>query len=101
MKITPFKKWTVRQRLLLISAIVLLVFILPVFGSILSLWHNKSELRRLTKRRDQLDARYEQLLAEKKRLETQDPAYMEQLARTQYNMVKPGEIEYRFTNDEH
>ena len=101
MKTTPFKKWTVQRRILVIGVLILLVVILPVFSSILSLWHNKSELRRLTKKRDQLDARYEQLLAEKKRLETQDPAYMEQLARTQYNMVKPGEIEYRFTNDSH
>jgi cell division protein FtsB len=99
LKLTPFKKWTIRQRILGISALVLMLVILPVFGSILSLWHNKSELRRLTKRRNQLDARYEQLLAEKKRLEDQDPAYMEQLARVRYNMVKPGEIEYRFTND--
>ena len=96
MRITPIKKWPLRQRILLISAIVLLVFVLPIFGSILSLWHNKSELRRLTRKREQLDAKYEQLLAEKKRLESQEPAYMEMLARTQYNMVKPGEIEYRF-----
>lgn len=96
MRVTPIKKWPLRQRILFFSAVVLIVFVLPVLSSVLSLWHNKSELRRLTRKRDQLDARYEQLLAEKERLEKQDPAYMEMLARTQYNMVKPGEIEYRF-----
>ena len=38
----------------------------------------------------------EELLAKMKLLEKQDPAYIEELARTQYNMVKPGEIEFRF-----
>ena len=97
MKIPPFRKWTVHQRILFTGAVLLVVFVLPIFSSILSLWHNKAELRRLTRKRDQLDARYEQLLAEKKRLEEQDPAYMEKLARTQYHMIKPGEIEYRFS----
>lgn len=100
MRITPIKKWPLRQRILFFSAVVLVVFILPILSSVLSLWHNKSELRRLTRKREQLDAKYAQLLTEKERLENQDPAYMEMLARTQYNMVKPGEIEYRFsTND--
>ena len=33
------------------------------------------------------------------KLEQKDPVYLEHLARTQYNMVKPGEVEFRFENE--
>ena len=70
-------------------------------GSLYNLFHNKWELHRLTKKRNRLDAQYEELLKEKKLLEDKDPRYMETLARTRYNMVKPGEIEFRFKHDKH
>lgn len=53
-------------------------------------------MRKLARQRVQLDNQHEELLAKMKLLEKQDPAYIEELARTQYNMVKPGEIEFRF-----
>ncbi|MBQ8033078.1 MAG: septum formation initiator family protein [Elusimicrobiaceae bacterium] len=93
------KKLSAKQKFILISAIVLGVAVFLLGGSILNLAHNKLELYRLAKKRTQLDAQYEQLLAEKKLLEEQDPKYMEMLARTRYNMVKPGEIEIRLPHD--
>lgn len=93
------KKLSAKQKFILISAIVLGVAVLLLGGSILNLAHNKLELHRLAKKRTQLDAQYEQLLAEKKLLEEQDPKYMETLARTRYHMVKPGEIEIRLPHD--
>ena len=69
-------------------------------GSLFNWLHNQLELRRLTKQRNRLDAQYEELLATKQLLLDKDPLYMETLARVQYHMVKPGEIEYRFTNDD-
>lgn len=65
-------------------------------SSFLSLVHNKLEMRKLARQRVQLDNQHEELLAKMKLLGKQDPAYIEELARTQYNMVKPGEIEFRF-----
>lgn len=94
------KKLSAKQKIAVISALVILLVVAPAFGSIYNLVHNKLEVRRLTKKRAFLDKQYEELLAEKKRLEEQDPAYMELLARTRYHMVKPGEIEFRFKIDD-
>ena len=69
-------------------------------GSLLNWAHNKLEMHRLLKKRTELDQQYEQLVAQKKLLLDQDPAYMELLARTRYNMVKPGEIEFRFKKND-
>lgn len=93
-------KLSAKQKIVVISALVLGLVVVPAFGSIYNLVHNKLELRRLTKKRDFLDKQYQELLAEKKRLENKDPAYMELLARTRYHMVKPGEIEFRFNTDD-
>ncbi len=95
-----FKKLSAKQKVLFtfVAAVALVGLLLG--GSIFNLIHNKLELRRLTKRREYLDTQYQQLLAEKKLLQEQDPAYMELLARTRFHMVKPGEIEFRFSNDD-
>jgi len=93
------KKLSAKQKLILIGATALGAAVFLLGGSILNLVHNKLELYRLTNKRTQLDTQYEQLLAEKKLLEEQDPKYMEMLARTRYNMVKPGEIEFRLPHD--
>lgn len=92
-----FKKLSPRQKLLFTCALAVLLAALWLGGGIINLAHNKLEVHRLTKKRDQLDAQYERLLAEKKLLEDKDPQYMETLARMRYNLVKPGEIEFRFT----
>ncbi len=93
------KKLSAKQKLIIIAAVGIAAFGIFLGGSIFNLVHNKLELRRLTKKSAQLDAQYQKLLAEKKLLEDKDPKYMETLARTRYNMVKPGEIEFRFKHD--
>ena len=93
------QKLSAKQKFLIITAVGIAALGIFLGGSILNLVHNKLELRRLTKKSAQLDAEYQQLLSEKKLLEGKDPKYMETLARTRYNMVKPGEIEFRFKND--
>lgn len=65
-------------------------------NSFINLIHNKFEQKRLTKLSAQLDKKYEQLQAQLDLLNKQDPAYIERLARVQYHMSRPGEIEYRF-----
>lgn len=70
--------------------------VLLLGGNLISLVHNKIELRRLHRHNIQLDREYENFLQTKKRLEEEDPALLEQLARTQYNLAKPDEIEFRF-----
>lgn len=65
-------------------------------GSFVSLAHNKLEKRKLTQRSKQLDVKYEQLTKLKTQLEQEDPVLIEKIARTEYHLVKPGEIEYRF-----
>lgn len=90
-------KLSPRQKFLLWSSLGILVAVLWLGGGFLNLAHNKLEIRRLTKKREQLDAQYQELLNTKKLLEEKDPGYMETLARLRYNLVKPGEIEFRFT----
>ena len=92
------QKLSAKQKLLILTAVGIAAFCIFLGSSIFSLVHNKLELRRLTKKSAKLDVQYQQLLEEKKLLEQKDPKYMETLARTRYNMVKPGEIEFRFTN---
>lgn len=93
------QKLSAKQKLFVIAAIVISAAAVFLGGSIFNLVHNKLELRRLTKKSAQLDQQYQKLLTEKKLLEEKDPKYMETLARTRYNMVKPGEIEFRFKHD--
>ena len=85
--------------LLFVAATVLLcVFVLG--GSILSLAHNKLEMRRLSRRRVELDKQYEALQVRLQELQEQNPALLEELARSEYHFVKPGEIEFRFDHDD-
>ena len=55
------------------------------------------EKHKLIQRSKQLDKEFEHLTQLKEKLEKQDPALIEQIARTEYHLVKPGEIEFRFT----
>lgn len=92
-----FKNLSARQKLLLGGAVGILLAVLWLGGGLLNLAHNKLEMRRLIKKQARLEVQYKELLAEKKLLEEKDPQYMETLARLRYNLVKPGEIEFRFT----
>lgn len=60
-----------------------------------SLFHNTMELRRLQKKSIALDKEYEELLKIKSKLINEDLSYIEEIARTQYNLAKPDEIEFR------
>lgn len=91
------KKLSPRQKLLLWGSLWALLAVLWLGGGLFNLAHNKLEIYRLTKKRDHLDVQYQELLDTKKRLEDKDPQYVEELARLRYNLVKPGETEFRFT----
>ncbi len=91
------KNLSARQKLLLGGVVGGLLAVLWIGGGLLNLAHNKMEIRRLTKKQARLETQYKELLAEKKLLEEKDPQYLETLARLRYNLVKPGEIEFRFT----
>lgn len=70
--------------------------VLLLGGNLISLVHNQIEMRRLQRQTILLDREYETFLQTKKRLEEEDPVLLEQLARTQYNLAKPNEVEFRF-----
>lgn len=78
----------------LLAAVVVVIFFLG--SSFLSLGHNKLEMNRLEQQNAALDKEYEQLLVLQKNLEEKEPSLVEEIARTQYGMLKPGEIEFRF-----
>lgn len=95
---TEVKTILIKNRKLLLWTFLLIVVVCWFLGnSFLNLIHNKLEQKRLTKVSAQLDQQYEQLQAQLDLLNSQDPAYVEQLARVQYNMSRPGETEYRFS----
>ncbi len=94
------KEFSPRQKLLLWGSLGILLAILWLGGGLFNLAHNRLEIYRLTKKRERLDTQYQELLHTKKLLEEKDPQYMEELARLRYNLVKPGEIEFRFTPDD-
>lgn len=86
--------------MLLIAAGIILLCVFVLGGSILSLAHNKLEMHRLSRQRAELDKQYEVLQVRLQELKDQNPAVLEELARNEYHFVKPGEIEFRFNNDD-
>ena len=68
-------------------------------GNLINLVHNRIEKHKLIRQNAQLDAQYQTLLQTKQRLEADDPALLEQIARTQYDLAKPNEIEFRFSDN--
>ncbi len=81
---------------LLIGLGLLLIVSLWLGSSIVNLVHNKIESKRLARQTIELDREHEALLLKKERLEKKDPALIEEIARTEYDLAKPGEIEFRF-----
>lgn len=94
------EKLTPKQKMLLGAAGIILLCIFVLGSSIVSLLHNKLEMRRLAQRQRTLEKQYEVLQVRLQELQQQDPQVLEALARSEYHMVKPGEIEFRFTNDD-
>lgn len=80
---------------LLWAAGLIAVVVFFLGSSFISLVHNKLEMRKLTRQSALLDKQHQELLHKLDLLKKQDTAYLEELARTQYNMVKPGEIQFR------
>ncbi len=80
---------------LLWAAGLIAVVVFFLGSSFLSLVHNKLEMRKLAKQSAALDQQHQELLRKLELLKKQDTAYLEEIARTQYNMVKPGEIQFR------
>lgn len=77
---------------------LLAVAVLLLGGNLISLVHNKLEMRRLQQQNIRLDREYQTLLQTKQALQEENPVLLEKLARTQYNLAKPDEIEFRFQN---
>ena len=80
---------------LLWAAGLIAVVVFFLGSSFLSLVHNKLEMRKLAKQSAALNQQHQELLRKLELLKKQDTAYLEEIARTQYNMVKPGEIQFR------
>jgi len=62
-----------------------------------NLLHNYMELRALKQQENRLDGDYEKLQQEKARLLNDKDDYLERIARSELNLTKPGEVEFRFT----
>ncbi|MBO7238764.1 MAG: septum formation initiator family protein [Elusimicrobiaceae bacterium] len=87
----------IRNRKVLLWACIAVAALCWFLGkNFTDLIHNKLEQKRLAKVSAQLDQEHEQLQAQLDLLKAQDPAYIERLARVEYNMSLPGETEYRF-----
>ncbi|MBR4592381.1 MAG: septum formation initiator family protein [Elusimicrobiaceae bacterium] len=83
----------------LLAGILLLAIVVLFLGSnLMSLAHNKMEKHKLLRKNVQLDEEYQVLLHTKELLEAQDPQLLEKIARTQYGLAQPGEVEFRFQN---
>ena len=76
---------------------IVLIAVLWLGNTVRNLVHNKTELQRLTRQTVQLDTEHEQLLEMRALLEAEDPALIEKIARTEYGLAKPGEVEFRFS----
>ncbi len=83
---------------LLVGLGFLAVGLLFLGNNLLNLWHNKTEKRRLARQSVQLEEEYQELRHTKELLDNHDPVLLEKIARTQYHLAKPGEIEFRFEN---
>ena len=94
------KNLSPRQKMVAGFAAVVLLVLAVLGNSLYSLGHNKAEIRRLRAREIRLDQEYERLLEERSKLREQDPALLERIARTQYNMIKKGETQIRFAEDD-
>lgn len=94
---TWLEKIQTHKKPLLVLAGLVFIVVLWLGNTVRNLIHNKTEMQKLTHQSAQLDAEYEQLLKTRALLEAQDPALIEKIARTEYGLAKPGEVEFRFS----
>lgn len=86
----------IRHQKPLLWAVGLIIVVVIFLGSSFhSLVHNKLEMRKLTRQSALLDEQHQELLRKMDLLKKKDTAYLEEVARMQYNMLKPGEIQFR------
>ncbi len=83
---------------LLVGLGILAVVALWLGNSVVNLVHNKKETNRLRHQDAALDEEYTALMNTKERLEVQDPALIEEIARLEYDLAAPNEVEFRFTD---
>ncbi|MBQ4493740.1 MAG: septum formation initiator family protein [Elusimicrobiaceae bacterium] len=77
--------------------IVIFLFLLAVFGakSFTALIHNSFTIANLTRKSAFLDKQYQDLTEEYQEILSGKTNYIEDNARTKYNMARPTEIEFR------
>ncbi|HEX5605194.1 MAG TPA: septum formation initiator family protein [Candidatus Binatia bacterium] len=96
----PFR-FSIPQRWLiyLFSALIVLLALITVVGErgVLHLWRLRGEKNRLDEQNFRLQKENEALRQRISRIRN-DNAYLEKLAREELNLVRPGEIVYRFSN---
>jgi len=96
----PFR-FSIPQRWLiyLFSALIVLLALMTVVGErgVLHLWRLRGEKNRLDEQNFRLQKENEALRHRIYRIRN-DNAYLEKLAREELNLVRPGEIVYRFSN---
>ncbi|MCL2888030.1 MAG: septum formation initiator family protein [Elusimicrobia bacterium] len=81
--------------------VLALMILFALFNGSLYNWiYNKIEVRKLTQRNAEADKEFAVLSASLEKLEKGDTAYLESVARTKYNLSKPGEIEIRLARSE-
>lgn len=90
-----------RWPIYLLSALIVLVSVVTVVGErgAVHLWRLRGDKIRLDEQNYRLQKENEALRARIARLRADD-SYLEKLAREELNMVRPGDIVYRFPNSE-
>ena len=95
-----YRRWFGRRTWLLLGAVVIAyIYLLSDYG-IYNLWVQKRQADDLQQEIAELQQEREELLKLKKQLESQDPQYIEKIARERYGMVRKGETLYRVRPDE-
>jgi len=86
-----------RWPLYLLTSLILLLFVYTIFGErgAIHLWRLRGEKITLDEKNYRLQKENEALRQRISRLRTDD-LYLEQVAREELNLVRPGEIIYRF-----
>jgi cell division protein FtsB len=80
---------------IVLAVLILSVIFLITRKDLRVLILNKMEVNKLHQENIRLDKEYEDLTKEHKKIQESDE-YLEEVARTELNMTKPGELEYRF-----
>jgi len=84
-----------KSRKALILAAVIMAGILVFNGSFFGLVHNLFMIKKLNKELADIDKEYARLTAVYDKIQRGDTSYIDDAARTRYNMSAPGEYEIR------